>query len=431
MFKKIHLAKFIYLLFTKAYLLGIRIVSTWNPKARRWISGRKQFPALPGLTVQPVWMHCASLGEFEQGRPLLEAIRVHYPEKKIIVTFFSPSGFEVVSKQEEKLKNAGQTPIADNIFYLPMDSQANAKRFINNINPALVIWVKYEFWFFYLDELRQRKIPVLMICGLFRESQPFFHWYGSVWKRMLGSFSHFFVQTEDSIQLLNSIGISGNITLDGDTRFDRVIAIAEQFEPIPSIELFCNHHKVVVVGSSWEEDEEELVHFVKINPDIRFIIAPHEIDETNIKEVRSRFPGAVLFSDFSTDQVNTTPLPNVLIINNIGMLSRIYHYADIAFVGGGFVEDGIHNVLEAAVYGKPVLHGPAYEKFAEAADLVALQACIPVNNALEVEQQLNKLFANEALRQQKGATAKAYVYSMAGATAKIMDHIQAKRLLTN
>jgi 3-deoxy-D-manno-octulosonic-acid transferase len=374
-----------------------------------------------------VWMHCASLGEFEQGRPVLEAIRKEYPQVKIILTFFSPSGYEVIKDHT----------VADHIFYLPIDSAANAGKMIDALAPDVVLWVKYEFWYYYLTAFKKRNIPVIMVSGIFRSSQPFFQWYGTMWRTMLNSFSHFFVQNETSKELLGTVGIKNNVSIGGDTRFDRVIAIAEGFEPLPLIERFCGSSKVIVAGSTWEEDEEEMTHYVKANPEIKFIIAPHEVHEGNIKDVQKEFAGSVLYSSLITDNRQPTTesaqreTRNVLIIDNIGMLSRLYHYAHITYVGGGFEDSGIHNVLEPAVYGKPVIYGPEYEKFAEAVDLIDCGAGICIHNALELEKILTELWNNEALLRQKGEAARNYVYSKAGATKKVMDHIQAKRLLTN
>ncbi len=409
----------------------------WNPKAKLWVAGRKIFPSTQKGSKKTVWMHCASLGEFEQGRPLLEAIRKEYPQVKIVLTFFSPSGYEV-------MKNYNG---ANHIFYLPMDSAANADKMIDAITPDLVLWVKYEFWYYYLSAFKIRNIPVVMVSGIFRSSQPFFKWYGTMWREMLNCFSHVFVQNEISKELLASVGIKENVSIGGDTRFDRVIEIAERFEPLPLIEKFCGNSKVIVAGSTWEEDEEELIHYVKANPDIKFIIAPHEIHEGNIKDVQKEFTGSILYSTLAsqhwpnttdhrlltTDQRPTTnsqrETRNVLIIDNIGMLSRLYHYAHITYIGGGFEDSGIHNVLEPAVYGKPVIYGPEYEKFAEAVDLIDCGAGICINNALELEYWLNELWKDETLLQQKSKAAKNYVYSKAGATKKLMQYIQEKRLL--
>ena len=425
------MGKLFYLLFIHSYHLGIRVASLWNPKAKLWVAGRKVFPSITKDGRKTVWMHCASLGEFEQGRPVLEAIKKEYPQVKIVLTFFSPSGYEV-------MKNYNG---AEHIFYLPMDSAANAGKMIDAIAPDVILWVKYEFWYYYLTAFKKSNIPVIMISGIFRSSQPFFKWYGGIWRQMLNSFSHFFVQNETSKELLGTVGIKDNVSIGGDTRFDRVIEIAERFEPLQLIEKFCGNSKVIVAGSTWEEDEEELIHYVKANPDIKFIIAPHEIHDGNIKDVQKEFAGSVLYSKLTTDDRQPTTensslitdrfSTNCLIIDNIGMLSRLYHYAHITYVGGGFEDSGIHNVLEPAVHGKPVIYGPEYEKFAEAVDLVECGAGICINNALELEKVLTELWNNEKLLQQKSETAKNYVYSKAGATKKTMGYIYEKRLLTN
>ena len=412
---------FFYIIFLHLYVTGIRILSIWNPKARLWLEGRKKFPIIHFTTpasAKTIWMHCASLGEFEQGRALLENLKKQYPSVKIVLTFFSPSGFEVQ-------KNfAG----ADAILYLPIDSKANAKKLVKLINPSLVLWVKYEYWFFYLEELKQQNIPVLLISGIFRNSQPFFKWYGGIWKKALASFMHFFVQDETSKQLLTGIGIEMNVSVSGDTRFDRVIEIAEKFEPIPHIPAFCGESKVIVAGSTWEEDEAELIHYVRANPQIKFIIAPHEIDAENLKDVQEEFAGSILYSEFIPSQQATS---NVLIIDNVGMLSRLYKYADITYVGGGFGDDGVHNVLEAAVYGKPVIYGPEFEKFKEAIELTDCGGGISINSALELEKVLTELWENEQLLKTKGEAAKKYVFNNAGASNKIIAFIQENRLLIN
>jgi 3-deoxy-D-manno-octulosonic-acid transferase len=425
------LSKILYQLFLYAYSGGIHLAALWNEKAGKWVQGRKRFPSINmDFTGQRVWMHCASLGEFEQGRPVLESIKKQYPDARIVLTFFSPSGYEIMKGYK----------YADHIFYLPMDGKANAIKMLDELNPSMVLWVKYEFWYYYLAEIKKREIPLLMVSGIFRYNQPFFKWYGGFWKKMLKCFTHFFVQNADCKQLLAEIGIQDNVTISGDTRFDRVIEIAEKFEPLPLVEKFCGNSKVIVAGSTWEEDDAEWTHYVKANPQIKFIIAPHEIGKDNLEDVKKEFPNSKFYSELvaNEDQTeieqtrNQQPFPtNVLIIDNIGMLSKIYHYADITFVGGGFGSDGIHNVLEAAVYGKPVIFGPCYEKFAEAVELIDSGAGITINNALELEKRLTELWLNKDLLKTKSEAARKYVYSKAGATKNIMDLIQANRLLTN
>ncbi|HMG81591.1 MAG TPA: glycosyltransferase N-terminal domain-containing protein [Ferruginibacter sp.] len=410
---------FFYNIFLGLYLIGVRLLSFWNPKAKLWLSGRKKFPAItvkPGSSV--VWMHCASLGEFEQGRPVLESVKDQYPTAIIILTFFSPSGYEV----QKNYKGA------DHVFYLPMDSAANAKKFIDAIQPTLVLWVKYEYWFYYLAELQKRNIPTLLISGIFREGQPFFKWYGSMWKKVLGAFTHFFVQNEASVKLLSGVGVIANVSISGDTRFDRVIAIAEKFEPVAGIEEFCGDSQVIVAGSTWEDDEAELVHYVKANANIKFIIAPHEIGADNLKVVKAAFPNAIFYSELLELQEKGIS-SNCLIIDNIGMLSRLYKYADITYVGGAFGE-GLHNILEAAVYGKPILFGPDYDKYAEAVDLIDRCAAISINNALELEEEFIYLLTNADELAAASKEAKDYVYAKKGATEKISRFIYENRLLT-
>ncbi|MBL7701235.1 MAG: 3-deoxy-D-manno-octulosonic acid transferase [Ferruginibacter sp.] len=425
------MSKLLYNLFLILYSVAIRVAAIANPKARKWISGRRDiFATINGQLStgndQPIWMHCASLGEFEQGRPLLEELKSQNSKVKIVLTFFSPSGYEVMKDYKG----------ADHVFYLPMDSPANAKKFLDAVNPALVLWVKYEYWFYYLTEIKQRNIPALLVSGIFRKGQPFFAWYGDIWRKMLQSFTHFFVQNEESSKLLATLGITENVTLNGDTRFDRVLEIAENFTPVAGIEEFCGDSPVIVAGSTWEEDEIELLHFVNVRKEVRFIIAPHEIDKTNLKDVKDEFPHSVFYSELINEQRTTVngqlPTPNVLIIDNIGMLSRLYRYATITYVGGGYGADGVHNVLEAAVYGKPVVFGPVYDKFVEATGLVNCGGAVSVDGGpVKLETIMNNLLNDEAERKTRGEAAKQFVYENAGASKKIMQFIQEKRLLTN
>ncbi len=410
------LSKIIYRLFVFFYNAALHLASFWNNKARLWVQGRKQLlekvkQEFAGNSSPVIWMHAASLGEFEQGWPVITQLKSIYSSHKIVVTFFSSSGYE----NKKNFKGA------DYIFYLPIDSEKNARDFINIIKPGLVIWVKYEYWYYYLAELKRRDIPVVLISALFRPSQPFFRFYGSLWRNMLLCFKAIFVQTQQSADLLKTIGIEKNVMVSGDTRFDSVINTAENFAELSGlIILFCGSQKVVVAGSTWAEDEEELLHFVKNNKGIKFIIAPHETAKSNIEEVQTRFPGCLLYSQLTESNVQTG---NVLVIDNIGMLSRLYKYAHITYVGGGFGDDGLHNILEAAVYGKPVIFGPNYEKFPEATDLIAYGGAISVENTLELEKVLNNLFASDELRQGYAAKAKQFIYDNKGATEKIITFI--------
>ena len=377
-----------------------------------------------------VWMHCASLGEFEQGRPVLESLRKLYPGITIIISFFSPSGY-VIRKNYSG---------ADHVFYLPMDSANNANRFLDLVNPTLVLWIKYDYWYYYLRELRKRKIPTLLVSPLFLQDQPFFKWYGNIHRLMLDSFHAFFVQNESSRELLGTLGISQSVYVSGDTRFDRVIDIAEAFESLPVIAAFCGDDPVIVAGSTWEEDEEELDHFANTHPGIRFIIAPHEIEENHLQDMESLFRRTIRYSvlekQFPLTNDNRQLLandqqPNVLIIDNIGMLARLYHYARICYVGGGFGHDGVHNTLEAAVYGKPVISGPVIDKFIEVMELAEAGGIIIVDNALEAESVFSRLLENEEEYLFHGKAAREFVYARRGATEKIINYIQENRLLTS
>jgi len=413
------------------YTLGIRIAAFWNPKARLWISGRKDiFPSLESAFMneerKTVWMHCASLGEFEQGRPLLEAIRKEYPNYTILLTFFSPSGFQI-------RKNYSG---ADFVFYLPSDSPENAKKFIKITRPILAVFIKYEFWYHYLATLKSNQIPTLLVSAIFRKGQPFFKSYGAFWREMLGFYEKIFVQDNDSYELMETVGLGQKSIVSGDTRFDRVISIVENHTPLHLIEYFCQQNKVIVAGSTWLEDEEILDHYANTNPQIKFIIAPHEIDEPHLHDLEKLFRHAVRYSRISSIsdenyRNNLMAGKNILIIDNMGMLSKLYKYATVTYVGGGFGGAGIHNILEAAAYGKPVLFGPVNQKSREAQDLQELGAAFTVESALELETLLNTLLKDDAKTASLGKIASGYVYQESGATRKIMDFIQEKRLLTN
>jgi 3-deoxy-D-manno-octulosonic-acid transferase len=418
------------------------LASLWNPKARLWINGRKNLFStlrheLGNEKARIIWMHCASLGEYEQGRPLLEKIRIAYPEHKILLTFFSPSGFTVVKGSS----------IADFIYYLPFGNRLVAARFINLTKPVLVLWIKYEYWYYYLHELKKRNTPLLLISGNFQPRHAFFKWYGTMHRQMLHCFTHLFVQTGYSKILLGKIGFSDNVTISGDTRFDRVIEIAERFEPIEAIEKFCGNDKVIVAGSTWAEDEEELDHFANVHPEIKFIIAPHEIDEAHLKEIEKLFKRTIRYSELLIQlaeeqetmadgrrpmaentadghQPSANDHPNVLIIDNIGMLSRLYRYATITYVGGGFGEAGVHNVLEAAVYGKPVIFGPVFNKYIEAIELLEESGAYTIETAIELEKTFSDLLSDQQLYIEVCDAAKKYVYSKKGATGMILQYIR-------
>lgn len=421
----LHLPVFLLLdnIIIRLLALAIRINSLWNPKAALWLKGRKHLmkqvrAAMEGNDRKVLWLHSASLGEFEQGRFLIETFRKQHPEYCIVITFFSPSGYEVMKNYKG----------ADHIFYLPLPTSANARNFVRTINPSLVFWIKYDYWYHYLYELKKRKVPVLLISALFHRKNAFFKWYGPLYKKMLHFFTWLFVQDTPSEKRLKLLGIK-NVSVSGDTRFDRVIDIAENFQPVPFIDEFIGDSPVVVAGSTWPEDEEELDHYANTHPDIKFIIAPHEIHEDHLKEIESLFRYTVRYSQLVSGGMGFKA--NTLIIDNIGMLSRLYNYATIAYVGGGFGEDGVHNVLEAAVFGKPILFGPVFNQFQEAIELLEEGAAFTVDNALDLEKTFNRLLSNDDLYRECEEAARIYVMRKKGATEKIMSHIQANRLLIN
>ena len=408
-----------------------------NTKAKLWLKGRQNLFEQIQSTYRPgnskkVWMHCASLGEFEQGRPVLKKLAETYPELSFVITFFSPSGYEIAKNNKDFTR----------VYYLPIDSRSNAGKLLDILQPDLVLWIKYEYWHYYLQEIKKRNIPLLLISGVYHPRQVFFKWYGAFYRKMLKCFTHFFVQNINSKNELKKLIHEDQITVSGDTRCDRVINIAENFSDIPAIKEFCGNDIVIVAGSTWEDDETEWIHFVKQHPGIKFIIAPHEIDGENLNDVKKEFTGSVFYSEWNQQSsiVNSGPNDtagqgqssiNCLIIDNIGMLSKLYQYATITYVGGGFGYNGLHNVLEAAVYGKPVIFGPEYDKNFEAEELIDCSGAISIDSALELEKIVNHLLENPGELKSRGDAAKEYVYKNAGASKKIADYIQANRLLTN
>lgn len=375
------------------------------------------------LNTEIIWVHCSSLGEFEQGRPVIETLKIFYPQAKILLTFFSPSGFEI----RKNYKNA------DWVFYLPIDSKTNALKFLETVKPTLAIFVKYDFWYHYLTECRKRNIPLLLISAIFRQNQPFFKWYGNFHRKMLACFSHFFVQDENSETLLKTIQIN-NVTVAGDTRFDRVISVAENFSPIQEIERFCYNSNVLVAGSTWPADEKIIKKATGSFPELKLIIAPHEIHKEHLNYLKTVFPDAIFFSQLQVSDpivsLNKSSSINCLIIDNIGILSKLYHYATITYVGGGF-DKGIHNVLEAAVHGKPVIFGPNFQKFKEASELIKRQAGFRITNDKELESKLGLLINEIEMYSTCCNNARKYVFQNKGATEKIVQYIQLNRLLTS
>lgn len=389
------------------YRILLMVVSPFNMKAKLFLNGRKNiFETIKNRinpADRPVWFHFASLGEFEQGRPVLEELKKKYPGKKVIITFFSPSGYEI-------RKNYA---MADGIFYLPLDTKKNAAEFIRLTNPEIAIFTKYEFWHHYFKTLHDQQIPLIIISGIFRPDQAFFKWYGNFYRNILGFVTHFFVQNVQSMELLQGINLN-NVSLSGDTRFDRVAENAQRPLSFPLIEEFCGSSPVFIAGSTWPQDENLLKELFPLFPEWKFIIAPHEINAAHLQELAKLVPQAVNYTDLENGDKNS----QVLIINNIGILSSVYRYGKIAYIGGGF-GTGIHNTLEAAAFGLPVIFGPKYDKFQEAKDLLALHAAISISSGEDLSAAFTKLQKDE----HPGSTAKKYVQNKTGSTAQILKYL--------
>ena len=409
---------FLYDLFLSLYAFAVRVSAMFNPKAEKWVTGRADWEQKLKEALRPgerrIWIHCSSVGEFEQAKPLIEALKQQYSVYKIVVTFFSPSGYDACKKNS----------LPDYVFYLPHDSQHNAEEFINIVQPVLAAFVKYEFWYHYLIALKQQNIPTLLVSGAFRKDQVFFKWYGGLFRKMLGCFTFFFLQDEDSKQVLESIGINKNVVISGDTRYDRVATIATNDTSIPLVEKFKAENHIMIAGSTWPGDEDVLKECLELLPaNWKLIIAPHEVDEPHIKKVQQLFgTDAILFS--SLDAENTEGNKRILIINNIGMLSRLFAYGDVAFIGGGFQKGGIHNILEPAIFGLPVVFGPVYAKFVEAKELAALTYVFPVNDAQECKAVLKKLITHEDYRKRISASLQDFMQAHVGATEVIMSEVE-------
>lgn len=402
----------IYSIFIRLYSFAILIASVFNHKARLFVRGRKNiFKKIKqniDKSQQIVWFHCASLGEFEQGRPVIEELKRKFPKYKILLTFFSPSGYEIRKNYKE----------ADYVFYLPIDTKKNAAKFIKAVNPKIVFFVKYEFWYHYLNILNKKNIPVYIFSAIFRKNQLFFKSYGSFYRKMLQKFNFLFVQNIESKKLLNSINIT-NVEITGDTRFDRVYSIASQAKDIPIINAFKQDKKIIIAGSTWKPDEELLIQFINSEKkdELKYIIAPHEIFIENIERIEKSINKKVIRYSQANEQ-NVLDA-QVIIIDNIGLLSSLYKYGDIAYIGGGFGK-GIHNVLEAATFGLPLVFGTNYHQFNEAVQLINLKAAFVVNNFFDLNKILNSLLTNEKNLQKAGEISKNYVVSNLGATSRIL-----------
>jgi 3-deoxy-D-manno-octulosonic-acid transferase len=394
------------------YAALIRLVAPFNEKARLWSEGRKgmmeRMREAIGNADNIVWIHISSLGDFEQGRPLVDYIHDHYPEYKILLTFFSSAGYEV-------RKNY---PNADYVFYIPADTRGKVCRFLDVVRPKIVIFVKYEFWLNMLAELRRRNIRTYIASAIFRPNSIFFHPIGGIWRDALRSFDTLFVQDERSKALLAEIGVE-NVVVAGDTRFDRVIAIADEAERVDVVEKFKGEKRLFVAGSTWGPDEEILLPLINENPDIKFVVAPHEMDENRIERIlREVKGGAVRYTQLPSDFAEK----QVLVLDTVGLLSRVYGSAEWAYIGGGFGV-GIHNTLEAAVYGMPVAFGPRYHKFNEARDLIALGAGCSVKNGVELKAWFSELKSDSDYLARVSAIAKVYVGQHCGATEKVVKSI--------
>lgn len=399
---------------TAIYITGflLKILALFHKKIALFVNGRKEvFQLLESQlssTKKTIWFHCASLGEFEQGRPIIEKVKNQYPDYKIILTFFSPSGYEVRKTYA----------FADVICYLPLDTKANAKKFLNLVNPKIAVFIKYEFWPNILAELKKRNIETILVSANFRPDQTFFKWYGSWMRNSLKAFDCFFVQNEQSKNLLKRIGFD-NVSISGDTRFDRVFEISEGDNSLSNIAKFTKNKYTLVAGSTWQKDEELLVNYINFHASENesFIIAPHNIIKKDIEElIKSIHKKVCLYSFFENDC-------QVLIIDSVGILTKIYSYADVAYIGGGFGKDGVHNVLEPAAFGIPLVIGPEFAKFEEAIALVDLGACEVVDNQEELIKVLSLNYQDKTKRLEKGRIAKDYILNHIGATKQIVNYI--------
>lgn len=401
----------------------IKILALFSPKMKLFVDGRKTVFDQIKKKIQPsdatIWFHAASLGEFEQGLPVIEKLKLKYPTHKIVVTFFSPSGYEVRKNH----------PIADCIVYLPMDTKKNALQFLSLVHPEMVFFIKYEYWPNYLNELKKKAIPTYLISGILREKQVFFKWYGGFYRNCLQTFTYFFVQNESSKKLLQSIGFQ-NVKISGDTRFDRVVSILERDNQLDFIADFKNNQQLIVIGSSWPKDEELIVKYInQADEKVKFIIAPHNIKKEQIQELQnSILKKTILFSEKEKrlKQVQNVKISEfqVFIIDTIGILTKIYSYADIAYVGGGFGNPGVHNILEPATFGIPIVIGPNYSHFAEATALVHLKGCLSISTENELKIAFDLLLQKEEERLEKGHICSTFVQMNKGATSIILNHIE-------
>lgn len=411
---------FFYNLVIYFYGFLIKLASFNNIKAKQWVKGRKkwrkqlQAQLLIHSDKPKVWIHCASYGEFEQGKPIIEEIKKQKPDHIIILSFFSPSGYETF-----KLWNGAEV-----VCYLPLDTKKNARDFLEIIKPNKVFFIKYEFWINILAELKKQHIPTYLISAVFKTHHPFFKWYGSIFKKSLLSFEQLFIQDINSGNLLNKIGVL-NYTVCGDSRFDRVIEIKNNFKTILFFDEFCGKHKILIAGSTWPKDEELLINsFKELNePDLKLILVPHEINQSRLSNLKALLQKNNLKYQFYTQEKSNID-SNVLIVDTIGLLSKLYHYADLAYIGGGF-NSGIHNCLEAAVYFKPILfYGNDFNKYNEAVDLINLNAAYNVNSIIDVNKIIKTLLYDKTQLDKIKQNLKLYFDQNSGATQKVMTKIK-------
>lgn len=403
----------LYSILLRIYFVLVLIASISNEKAKKWISGRRNlFSKLRNQLAdndQPiVWFHCASLGEFEQGRPVIEAYRKQHPDHKILLTFFSPSGYEIRKGYEG----------ADYVYYLPLDTCFNARRFVQIVRPKAAIFVKYEFWYHYLQALHHHNVPTYVISAIFRPKQIFFRWYGGMFRRILKTYRQIYVQNQQSLDLLSSIGVR-NASISGDTRFDRVADIASNVKQLPIVEAFAGGSTAIVAGSTWPADETILAQYAEAHPSLKMIVAPHETHESHVQEIVAKLSNlkVVRYTQTSPEQAADA---QVLIIDTIGILSSVYRYGRIAYIGGGFGV-GIHNTLEAATFGMPILFGPNYQKFQEAKDLVALKAAFSIDSFDSLNTAMTALVDDAAALDRSSAASARYVKEHIGATQTILN----------
>jgi 3-deoxy-D-manno-octulosonic-acid transferase len=406
---------FLYNLLLHLASLLVKVAAYFSPKIKLFVEGRKTVFATLSQHLSPedktIWFHAASLGEFEQGLPVMEQIKLQYPTHKIVVTFFSPSGYEV-------RKN---NTVADVTVYLPLDTKANAETFLRLVHPDLVFFIKYEYWPNYLKALKEAGITTYLISGIFRENQAFFKWYGGFYRQALKTFAYFFVQNEGSKHLLQRLGYH-NVAISGDTRFDRVVSILERDNRLDFMAQFKNGQPTVVIGSSWPKDEALLVDYINQSAsDVKFVIAPHNIKAEQIQALQQAITKpTVLFSEKDGKDLADYP---VFIIDTIGLLTKIYSYADLAYVGGGFGHPGVHNLLEPATFGIPIVLGPHYSHFAEATALVHMEGCISIKNPEALKDAFDLLITNENVRHEKGHICSTFVQMNKGATGIILRHL--------